>query len=853
MAGVGFSASRHVSVPLAYHDATQPTLFWTGSVLEIYAGRGSSLQSYSLSGDLLGFDSSESTAGTDEYLRVSAQGTTRYVEVRHIDQLASEAGSTSRSALFFSGQSGLMSDSLTVMNIPQAGEALFVVALNGQDGLSLLRREPEQLRSVDFVGDSTANYASRVTALASWHDGSNTFVFSGAQGDGGISSYVVSGTRLGLRDSIGVNEGVPFRMPSALAVVEVSGTGYLLVADAGTDQISVLRISELGGLELVFSVTDDRTTRFNDIKALDVLEVNGHVLVVAAGTDGGLTLFRMLPDGSLLHVQSLADTNALGLEDVTGLELVQVGDAVHVFATSEKVPGVTQLTLSTTHLGQVITGSTGDDSLLGSQVQDQIWGGAGNDRIEGGAGDDILIAGSGRDTLIGGAGDDRFIAGEQGSYIEISDFELRRDHIDLLAWERLYSVSQLTIETRSDGATIRYGENEIRIRTENGTMLEYTDFIETDVLGLYRPPQTSPDGIGVDGTETGETISGLEGADTLRGMGGSDTIDGRDGADWIGGGNDSDEIFGGNDNDTLYGDGGHDTLLGQDGDDLIYGGAGADRLEGELGNDTLYGDSSVDSLRGGDGDDSLIGGTGADTLNGGSGNDTIYSNTGVDLIFGGAGDDYISPGNGVDIAYGDAGNDTILGRTGWDSIYGGEDDDSLFGSEGVDDLHGGRGNDWVSGGTGFDNLFGNSGNDSVYGNIGNDFISGGAGDDALYGATGNDSLNGGAGNDLIYANQGFDTIEGGSGTDIMYGGSLKDVFIFALGHDRDKIEDFEVGVDVLRFSSDLVAGLRNPEEIVDRYGIMISGRLRFQFNDDDWLALEGIAKADDIVSAIEVF
>ncbi|MEO1777193.1 MAG: calcium-binding protein [Pseudomonadota bacterium] len=836
-----------------YHDATQPSLFWTGSALEIYAGRGSGVQTFELSGTTLSLAGTDNTVGADAYATLAGQGAVRYVEARHLDQLEAGIGTTTSGDLVFGSQSGLMSDALTLMALSHGGQTLYVSALFGQAGLSLLKRNSDTLDTLDAVGDTSSSYAQQITAMASWSSGSQTYVFVGSYGDGGISSYAVDGTDLEWRASFGREEGVAFNTPTALKVVDMGGQTYLLASDAGTSQLSVMAVSTAGGLTLTDSMMDDRTTRFDDVAVFDVIDVAGHVFVVAGGTDGGVTLLRLLPNGQLVHIDSLADTADLGLEGINSLSLTQVGSTIHAFVTSEDVSGVTHLTLETDVLGLVRTGGAGRDTLVGGSGNDQLWGGAGHDILQGRAGDDMLIAGAGRDTLEGGSGADIFVAGADAETIEVSDFEIGTDRIDVSAWPFLYSVAQLTVEPLGDGARILFGDRQLILRTADGTTLYEEDFIETDVFGLFRPPLPEPTSLFIEDDNGSNVLTGVSGDDSLMGNGGNDTIDGRGGADRLEGGADSDLIYGGNGTDTLYGDGGHDALNGGDGNDLLYGGTGADTLDGGLGNDTVFGDSSIDHLIGGAGADSLVGGTGADTLYGNDGDDTLFSNTGVDLLYGGAGNDYISSGNGVDIVYGEDGNDTIFGRTGWDTISGGAGHDSVYGSEGVDDIDGGSGNDWLSGGTGFDNLFGGSGNDSLYGNLGSDNLFGGSGNDSLYGATGNDLLEGGSGDDRLFANQGVDTLDGGAGSDLLQGGSLADTFVFDVGHDKDKITDFEVGVDTLHLSAALVDGLTDPDLILERFGNMAGGRVRMEFNDDDWIAIDGVDDYDAIAAAIKIF
>lgn len=68
--------------------------------------------------------------------------------------------------------------------------------------------------------------------------------------------------------------------------------------------------------------------------------------------------------------------------------------------------------------------------------------------------------------------------------------------------------------------------------------------------------------------------------------------------------------------------------MGAEGNDSISGGAGNDTIYGDGGNDTLNGDAGNDLIFGGTGNDSISGGTGTDTLTGGAGNDRFLYTAG---------------------------------------------------------------------------------------------------------------------------------------------------------------------------------------------------------------------------------
>jgi VCBS repeat-containing protein len=105
-------------------------------------------------------------------------------------------------------------------------------------------------------------------------------------------------------------------------------------------------------------------------------------------------------------------------------------------------------------------------------------------------------------------------------------------------------------------------------------------------------------------------------------------------------------------------------------------------------------------------------------------------------------------------------------------------------------------------GTGADEIVtGGRSNDFLYGNAGSDRLYGGLGEDKLYGGDGWDLLVGGKGEDRLYGGNGNDVLIGGKGEDLLFGGLGADVFEFGRNdRERDRIGDFELGVDKLHLS-----------------------------------------------------
>ena len=207
----------------------------------------------------------------------------------------------------------------------------------------------------------------------------------------------------------------------------------------------------------------------------------------------------------------------------------------------------------------------------------------------------------------------------------------------------------------------------------------------------------------------------------------------------------------------------------------------------------------VGGIEGTGGDDDLSLTDSAETVFGYGGDDKIKAEGGNDTVFGGDGKDDLEGGDGQDQLFGENGDDRIEGGKGDDTIEGGAGDDKLRGEKGNDLLRGDAGDDEIKGGRGDDTMYGGAGDDKLEGGKDNDAIGGDAGNDEIEGGRGNDTLIGGGGDDTIEGDDGDDIIDGGAGNDELDGGDDFDIFVFrqSQGFDRDVIEKFEPGEDVI--------------------------------------------------------
>jgi Ca2+-binding RTX toxin-like protein len=203
------------------------------------------------------------------------------------------------------------------------------------------------------------------------------------------------------------------------------------------------------------------------------------------------------------------------------------------------------------------------ENLTGTAGDERIIGGRDNNVLDGGAGDDTLDGGNGGDRLTGGAGAD-LLRGGQGSDVYVNPV--------------LGAGGDTIVEGINEGAADR-------VLSDAGFSLAPLANVEELVL-------TGAAAIDGTGNALANFIGGNDGANTLQGGDGNDTLSGGLGADILKGDAGADEIYGGTGSDTLNGGTGNDTLIGGKGNDRMNGGAGADvfRYTGaESGNDRVAG------------------------------------------------------------------------------------------------------------------------------------------------------------------------------------------------------------------------------------------------------------------------
>lgn len=521
-------------------------------------------------------------------------------------------------------------------------------------------------------------------------------------------------------------------------------------------------------------------------------------------------------------------------------------------------------------------------ATLGSHVENLILTGPAATVGRGNAENNVITGSTGDNLLIGGEGSDTYVIAPNGGHDRIdNDAPDGNDASVVDAIHFLYGIDKTTIAVRrvADDLVFVTGAD------SSVTVLEYFS-----VGGARKIDQVQfSDGTVWNRAEIEQQVrvGGTAGNDMLQGTAGDDSFSGGAG------------------NDTLYGMAGNDQLNGDEGDDVLDGGLGNDRLEGGAGNDIYVykrGNGSdtvadfdetpgnVDTLRFDASVAPLDIRVTRDYWNVFLGINSTADRITLDNWYAGetnrieriefadgtvwSGADLMSK---MVVPSGSASADELYGTEIDDSMQGLGGDDSLFGFGGNDSLNGGSGNDYLEGGVGSDTLVGGTGSDIyffekgdghdtidnassdnasaidvlelgydiapsslVLNRIGDnlvikvsvsdsitvqnyfvtvddrkidkisfyfdesswsrteierrvvvvssptenaDTLTGTAGDDTIRGLGGDDTISGGAGNDQLFGDTGNDTLNGNAGDDLLDGGTGADILRGNTGND----------------------------------------------------------------------
>lgn len=378
-----------------------------------------------------------------------------------------------------SSYSGLGSDLARLVDIDTSGDRVVFADALGQFAVGQ-RTGSGAVSNLAVLTDDDESHLAFVTTVATATIGGQTIIFAGDAGEDGLTSFLVSSGGTIFADAVGTEDGIGIMDPTAMTVVEVFGQSYLILASAQgmNGALTVFHVLPDGSLMRADHVTDNLNTRFGGVTDIATVEHDGHTYLAAGGADDGVSLFLVLPGGQLQFLDAIENTWTDGapgqaaLADVTAIAGGTVQETLHFFVASEDVGGLTRLAYDVSDQGTMQhRTATNGGSLLGGALDDVLVSGAGSDTISAGNGDDILVDGSGLDILTGGGGADVFVLRDDGNEDRIMDFDPAHDTLDLSSWPFFYDPSALSVVPNANGAIVTWRDEVLVLRSADGNPL----------------------------------------------------------------------------------------------------------------------------------------------------------------------------------------------------------------------------------------------------------------------------------------------------------------------------------------------------------------------------------------------
>lgn len=335
------------------------------------------------------------------------------------------------------------------------------------------------LTSSDHIADTAKSYVATVCDTASVTLHGTDYLLTLSALENGITSYAIGANgKATLIDSLGTHDNLAVAGPAALQVMQVGSTTYAVIAATGSSSLSVVRVNDMGCLFLTDHVVDDRNTRFDHTAVLDSFTANGRSFVVTAGTDAGVTVMELLPDGHLQHFATGIFETGQGMAAVTGIEAAVNGTTLSIFVTDAAGQGVQRIEMSLATMGREIDAH--GPLTTGTDKADLIWGSTAAETLQGGGEDDFIFSGGGADVMTGGTGDDLFVMAATSNHARITDYAQHADQIDLSAWGHVYTAAALTITATATGAIIALNGHDLTLIA--GHTLTTASFTDADFV-----------------------------------------------------------------------------------------------------------------------------------------------------------------------------------------------------------------------------------------------------------------------------------------------------------------------------------------------------------------------------------
>jgi Ca2+-binding RTX toxin-like protein len=440
---------------------------------------------------------------------------------------------------------------LETLSLGAGRDMIFVSSLQSLGVTAWLRGANGSMTQMQQLVGVNAGQGYDIMAMQAVRVGGQQLLLTVAAQGNMISSYRLDAAgHATLAATLEPLNGLAVSAPNLIKTVHINATAtapardFALLGAAGSGSITVLELAANGSMQPIDQINDDLNTRFQGISVLECVTLQGRIFIVAGGADDGLTLLELLPNGRLLHLETIVDSLGIALQDVSAVSLRANGDRIDLFVTGWSETSISQFSIDPGPVTTRLTASNSGGELRAGEKDDLLQGGAANDTLYGNAGDDILIDGAGRDMLFGGGGADTFVFTLDGFRDSIGDFSPGVDRFDFSALAPIINRDTMKFIAMEGGIQLRLGEERFYIYSSNGQPIRADQLSNGDLFGQPHAPIIPLEVLDQEliGTDLADILIGNSGNDTLIGFAGADRLQGRAGNDLLIG-ESQDEIY----------------------------------------------------------------------------------------------------------------------------------------------------------------------------------------------------------------------------------------------------------------------------------------------------------------------
>ena len=201
-----------------------------------------------------------------------------------------------------------------------------LVAILQHCGYHLTAQPSFVLVPVDTVQTSYNSVTSTIH-----QSGTDYYIYSAGDGNKIDAFKVNDNDSMSLLASYTVSTGK--NAVRGLITDTINNQNFLFAGLKGGNAVEVFKISSDGKLKSVYLLPDTDTTYLGTVITLQVVHMQNASYLLAGGLEKtpGLSSFKIKPDGSLQHVQSVKDTEELFTDGIIAMSIHRINSKTYVF------------------------------------------------------------------------------------------------------------------------------------------------------------------------------------------------------------------------------------------------------------------------------------------------------------------------------------------------------------------------------------------------------------------------------------------------------------------------------------------------------------------------------------------